>query len=115
MKRMIWLMVASIMIFGTGIAIAELNSGPEELTIDGGDRGNVPFPHRKHQTNLKDCNICHAVFPQKTGAIAEMKAQGKLKQKDVMNKQCTKCHRNEKKAGNPSGPTTCAKCHMKKG
>jgi hypothetical protein len=42
-----------------------------------------------------------------------MKAQGKLKPKHVMNKMCIKCHRAEKKAGNPSGPLTCSKCHVK--
>ena len=45
--------------------------------------------------------------------IAELKAQGKLKKKHVMNKLCTKCHKETQKTGEKSGPTTCSKCHIK--
>ena len=75
--------------------------------------GKGTFPHRLHQEKLVDCQICHAVFDQKTGSIEELKAQGKLKKKHVMNKMCTKCHKQKKKAGEKSGPTTCSKCHIK--
>ena len=87
--------------------------GAAEMLLAGGQRGDVPFPHLRHQEMLVDCNICHAVFPQKTGAIAALKAAGKLAPKQVMNKQCTKCHREKKRAGEKSGPTTCTACHQK--
>jgi hypothetical protein len=96
------------------VAVAVENHGPDKLELDGGNRGKVPFPHRQHQENLGDCQICHFVFPQETGAIEKLKAEGKLKKKYVMNKLCTKCHRDKKKAGQQSGPTTCSKCHIKK-
>lgn len=89
------------------------NQGPAQIDIFGGERGKVPFPHAKHQDNLKDCNICHSVFPQETDAIKNLKAQGTLKQKKVMNLQCIKCHKQEKKAGKPHGPVTCSTCHVK--
>ena len=73
------------------------DKGAEQMDLFGGTRGKVPFPHHQHQKNLGDCNACHDVFPQTAGAIESMKAQGKLKQKQVMNKQCIKCHRAEKK------------------
>ena len=95
------------------VSLAAENKGAERIELNGGQRGNVPFPHRQHQNNLGDCQICHSVFPQKAGIIAELKAEGKLKQKHVMNKLCTKCHKEKKKAGQPSGPTTCSKCHIK--
>jgi len=89
------------------------NTGAEKIELYGGKSGKVPFPHRRHQEKLVDCNICHAVFPQQPGSIEKFKTDGKLKQKYVMNKLCTTCHRERKKAGEPSGPTTCSTCHIK--
>ena len=95
------------------IAGATENRGTDQINIDGGSRGNVPFPHHAHQDKLNDCNVCHAVFPQESGALGKLKQSGQLKKKQVMNKLCIKCHRAEKKAGNKTGPTTCSKCHIK--
>jgi uncharacterized membrane protein len=89
------------------------NKGAAEIELPGGTRGAVPFPHHRHQDKLGDCEICHSVFPQKAGIIEALKAEGKLKKKEVMNKQCTGCHRQKKKEGIKTGPTTCAKCHIK--
>jgi Cytochrome c7 and related cytochrome c len=89
------------------------NKGAKSIEIDGGTRGKVPFPHHRHQENLSDCTICHSIFPQKSGSIEALKTDGKLKKKYVMNKLCTKCHKETKKAGGKTGPTTCSKCHIK--
>ena len=114
-KHLLILISLVALIAGSLIAdsLATENQGAEKIELDGGQRGNVHFPHRQHQKNLGDCKICHTVFPQEPGAIAKLKAQGKLKKKHVMNKLCTKCHREKKKAGQKSGPTTCTKCHIK--
>lgn len=90
------------------------NKGAAEMKLDGGSRGLVPFPHRLHQERLKDCQSCHATFPQTTGSIEALKAQEKLPPKQVMNKLCLSCHRAEKAKGATSGPTTCSKCHVRK-
>lgn len=90
------------------------NKGAANMTLEGGKRGDVPFPHHKHQEMLKDCQICHVLFPQKAGSIEALKAEGKLKKKQVMNKQCTKCHRTKRKAGEKTGPVACKTCHIKK-
>ena len=105
----------AVVIAGSTIAVslATENQGAENIKLDGGQRGSVSFPHRQHQKNLADCQICHSIFPQEAGAIKKLKAQGALKKKHVMNKLCTKCHREKKKAGQRSGPTTCTKCHNK--
>lgn len=95
------------------VSPATENQGTENLELEGGKRGKVPFPHRQHQKNLGDCQICHSVFPQESGAIEQLKSQGSLKKKYVMNKLCTKCHKVNKRAGQPSGPTSCKKCHIK--
>ena len=94
-------------------AVGAVNNGAENISIYGGSRGDVPFPHHAHQERLKDCNTCHASFPQEADSLKTMKKAGKLKPKQVMNKQCVKCHKDQKKAGNATGPTTCSKCHVK--
>ena len=94
-------------------SIANQDKGAENIELAGGKRGKVHFPHHQHQARLDDCQICHAVFPQKSGSIQKLQAEGKLKKKYVMNKLCTKCHKQKKKAGQKSGPTTCKKCHVK--
>ena len=89
------------------------NTGAAEIVLEGGTSGNVHFPHQRHQAKLVDCTICHSAYPQKAGAIEELKAQGKLAKKQVMNEQCTKCHKEKKQAGEKAGPTTCTTCHVK--
>ena len=102
-----------IEIFGCSIGSLNINTGAEKIIIEGGKKGNVPFAHRLHQKQLSDCNICHSYFPQKAGAIKYLKNNGQLKKKQLMKSLCIKCHKTEKNAGNPSGPTTCSKCHIK--
>ena len=102
-----------IIIFTGAVAFAMSNIGKEEINLDGGKKGNIDFPHRIHQDILGDCNICHAIFPQKAGIIKELKAEKKLKKQQVMNKTCLKCHRSMKKAGKETGPTNCSACHVK--
>jgi len=98
---------------GAALSATEAVKGAAELVIPGGKGGDVAFPHRRHQENLGTCAVCHSVFPQQAGAIDALKAQGKLKPKQVMNKQCTGCHREKKRAGEKAGPTTCTGCHRK--
>jgi DNA-directed RNA polymerase subunit M/transcription elongation factor TFIIS len=96
------------------VVLAVENKGAKDITLAGGKSGTVLFPHHRHQDVLVDCKICHSVFPQKAGIIEELKAQGKLKKKQVMNKLCTKCHKQNKRAGEKGGPVTCKTCHIKK-
>ena len=107
-------MVALMAVSSIAVSRATENQGAENIELEGAKRGKVPFPHRQHQKNLKDCQICHSVFPQELGAIQKLKSQGMLKKKYVMNKLCTKCHKQKKKAGQQSGPTKCKNCHIKK-
>ena len=114
--RFFLIVVAMVVLTAGAIVVNSVaieNEGAENIELFGGKRGKVPFPHRLHQKNLGDCQICHSVFPQETGAIEELKSAGTLKKKYVMNKLCTKCHKQNKRAGQPSGPTSCKKCHIK--
>ena len=115
MRMIVLVLIALMLVTGGAVAlcIADQDKGAQDIELAGGKRGNVPFPHHRHQETSADCNICHGVFEQKAGSIEELKTQGKLKPKYVMNKLCTKCHKEKKKAGEKTGPTTCKKCHIK--
>ena len=102
-----------ILLSGTLSAVALEKTGAPLIKLDGGTRGLVSFPHDRHQSTLKDCQICHTLFPQEMGSIKRLKDEGKLIKKQVMTKHCIKCHKANKKRGDKSGPTTCAKCHAK--
>lgn len=107
------LMAAMLVVPAVSFSTADQNKGSKTIELDGGTKGKVDFPHRRHQDKLDDCQRCHSVFPQEPGAINQLKARGDLKKKYVMNKLCVKCHKIEKKAGRKAGPTTCSKCHVK--
>jgi cytochrome c-type protein NrfB len=86
------------------------NMGAKNITLYGGASGEVPFPHHRHQTVLGDCNLCHGLFPQVSGSIEKLEAEGKLKKKQVM-VQCQTCHRNRAAQGQKAGPVKCRDCH----
>ena len=113
MKVRVMLVVLLIFCFVSSVAIAVQNQGSKEIKIDGGKRGAVNFPHHMHQDEIGDCNVCHSIFPKFKGAIKESIADKKLKKKQVMNKTCLKCHKDNKKAGKDHGPTSCSACHVK--
>lgn len=116
-KLVLLLMFAGIL-FYTGIAGSGEdveNKGAEIILLSGGKMRDVHFPHHRHQDVLGDCNICHDLFPQKLGSIKELKNQGKLKKKQVMQEHCINCHRKMKAAGQNTGPISCGRCHRKTG
>jgi hypothetical protein len=96
-----------------GASAQSQDKGVAEIVLSGGISGPVHFPHQRHQERLGDCTICHAAYPQKAGAIETLKAEGKLAKKEIMDTQCTKCHKEKKRAGEKAGPTTCTTCHIK--
>jgi len=104
---------ALLIVLALPAAPVAASQGAKDITIFGGSRGKVPFPHARHQARLKDCNVCHGVFPQEADAIRKMKENGTLKAKKVMNLQCIKCHKADKRAGKPHGPVTCSTCHVR--
>jgi hypothetical protein len=104
--------VVLVLMLAAGLSIAAVeNKGPEQIILNGGERGGVHFPHHRHQNKLGDCNICHTLFPQEKDSIDRLKKEGKLVPKQIMNKLCIKCHKAEKQAGHTAGPVTCSKCH----
>jgi cytochrome c-type protein NrfB len=108
------LVIAGAALIAAGAIPAQTqNPGAAEFVLEGGTSGKVPFPHRRHQQADPDCTVCHSRFPQKAGAIEELKEKGTLPRKQVMNELCTKCHKERQAAGQSSGPVTCTKCHVK--
>ena len=110
-KKTIIVGVSVLSLAFAGVALAEGN-GAETIVLKGGSLGNVTFPHKAHQDNLKDCEACHKLFPQEAGAIEKLIADGTLKKKEVM-KNCEKCHKETKAKGEATGPTSCKGCHKK--
>ena len=113
MRSGLIIFISAAMVWIAGLSVAETNKGAKEVVIPAGNQGNVNFPHQQHQEALKDCLLCHDLFPQQPGAIQDLKQKGTLAQKQVMNKQCVKCHKSKKEAGEKSGPVTCSQCHTK--
>jgi hypothetical protein len=109
-----WVLSFLLMAFCVAGAQAVENKGAENISLDAGEPGVVLFPHHRHQNALQDCKICHELFPQEKGSILKLKNEGQLAKKQIMNKLCIKCHRAEKQAGKPGGPTTCTQCHVRK-
>jgi hypothetical protein len=113
MRRGLVLFISATMIWIAGQSVAEINKGAKEMVISDEKQGNVNFPHHQHQEALKDCMLCHDLYPQQPGSILGLKQKGTLAPKQVMNKQCVKCHKAKKEAGEKSGPVTCSQCHTK--
>jgi len=105
--------IAAVIFFVSGLFAAEINQGAKDLVIPAGNQGDVHLPHLKHQETLKDCMLCHVLYPQQSGAIQDLKQKGTLTQKQVMITQCIKCHKAKKDAGEESGPVSCRQCHIK--
>jgi hypothetical protein len=112
-RNTIIITLATFLLTGMVAIAPAANKGAANIDILGGKSGKVPFPHSQHQNRIQDCNVCHSVFPQEKDAIKTMKAQRAIKPKKVMNLQCIKCHKQEKRAGKPTGPVTCKTCHVK--
>jgi uncharacterized membrane protein len=93
----------------------DINQGAPSIELKGGEKGNIEFPHHRHQTVLNDCAACHETFPQQPGIIQKMKDDGQLEKKQVMNRLCVKCHKERKQDGQSYGPLTCRQCHSIKG
>ncbi len=90
MKKNAIAMIAVIAFAGTAFA-ADVIDLPAK-------NGNVSFPHKKHQTALKDCKACHEKGPGKIEGFG----------KDAAHKLCKGCHEAKK-----TGPTKCGECHKK--
>ncbi len=110
MKKISFTLVIALFFVFAIHASSSDNKGSAEIVLNVDSKGDVTFPHARHQVSLKDCMKCHSLFSQKRGVIEEMIDSGKLEKQQVMN-HCRSCHREMKENGQKSGPTNCMKCH----
>lgn len=114
------------MVFVVGVVLA--GGLPEMLKIDNKytnkKKGPVVLSHKKHAEDYKiACTECHHTWkkeeakqPKKCASCHKEEKQGKvLSLKGAFHKNCMGCHRELKKQGKATGPTTkCTECHQKK-
>ncbi len=113
MKKIVLLALVAALSAGVAALAQEaapaVNNGAPEIVLSV-SKGDIAFPHQKHQKALNDCNLCHKMYPKEKGVIARLKDAGKLEPKSVM-KACIGCHRDRLEGKLSAGPTSCAKCH----
>jgi cytochrome c7-like protein len=110
------LAVAVFVFFGVFSTVHGENEdkGAQVIVIEKGRMPQVTFPHHLHQKTLEnDCNACHDMFPKQPGVIKELITQKKLRNQQVMNSKCVRCHKEKKAAGEKAGPVKCAQCHVR--
>lgn len=110
MQKLISVVAVLVIAVFCSIAYSGINTGAPEINLSSGKKKSVQFPHKTHQVTLKDCSICHDIFPMERNSIKKMIDSGSLKKKKVMN-NCKKCHKKIKKTGQKTGPTSCGSCH----
>jgi hypothetical protein len=98
-----------LVIVGGTVGAGE-KAGNVAKILSGGTFGDVPFAHKAHQAALDSCDDCHDLFPEASGAVERLKAEGRLYSRQVMN-QCTSCHLRRERNGLKTGPISCNGCH----
>ncbi len=112
MKSCTFIIAVLFSIVITGDVYPKENRGAAEIILESGSRGNIAFPHSRHQDVISDCKTCHTLFPQKSGSIQALIAQGSLEKKQAMT-VCQSCHKDMASREEKTGPTRCSKCHDK--
>ncbi len=111
-KRSFISLLILILFLAFTITAISRGQGANIIKLDGGNRGDIAFPHHIHQRRLGDCNICHNLFPKSKKSISKLIAKGDLRKKLVMSK-CQQCHSKTKMENKKSGPVNCSGCHNK--
>jgi hypothetical protein len=115
--------VAAILFFGSLVVLQGALGQQDAFTIDNpglyatDKYKGVQFPHKKHADTLKNCKKCHHTWKEgeKVKKCVECHTKdSKVIAKKAFHNSCRNCHRDLKKAGKPTGPTLCTKCHAKK-
>lgn len=102
MQKIIVLFAGSLFALSVVFAVA---AAPTEITLSN-NKGDVTFPHVRHQGMFPDCTTCHhnGIEAPKCTGCHDGKA-GVADAKKIFHARCKGCHR---KAG---GPTKCKECH----
>ena len=111
-KKLVLISALIAALIPVSVVIGSEEEPAESIVLQGGSRGNVTFPHGRHQGIDVDCRPCHEMFAKKAQIIDTMKGDETLKKKDVMN-MCKNCHKDLTAQGQKAGPVKCSGCHKK--
>ncbi len=125
------LILGIVVVCAWTLAYAATKMPDKDLVIESKDvfknpkKSPVVFPHAKHKA-LK-CTDCHHEYKDKKNvwkegqevkkcdACHKLEKDGdKEKLEKAYHNLCVKCHKEKKKKKEPTGPTSCSKCHPKK-
>ena len=115
--------VAAIMFFGSLVVLQGVLGQQGVICIEypklhATDKyKEAQFSHKKHADTLKDCKKCHHTWKEgeKVKKCVECHTKdSKVNAYKAFHTTCRNCHRDLKKAGKETGPTSCTKCHPKK-
>ena len=111
-RSLLLALAISVLLFCPNGVSSSQEEPAESIVLQGGGRGDVTFPHGRHQEVDVDCRPCHEMFAKEALVIDKMKAEGNLKKKEVMN-MCKGCHKDMAAEGKKAGPVGCGDCHKK--
>jgi len=131
------------MVFVLTLGYAVCSDAPETITMDSKVFGEhtkalVTFSHKKHNVDYKvpcmechhkyeggknmwkdgdpveKCDVCHKEAKPPAGDKSSKAEKIQKYYFTAIHENCVGCHKDMKKAGKPTGPTTCTGCHPKK-
>ena len=144
MKRSLLVLTALAMgvVFVFAVAYAS-QQAPDTITMDSKvfakhTKSLVTFSHKKHHEDykiactdchhhyeggknvwkegdeVKKCDACHSEAKAPKGDKSPKAEKIKKYYYSAIHENCVGCHKELKKAGKPTGPTSCKDCHPKK-
>ena len=131
------------MVFVLTLGYAVCADAPETITMDSKVFGEhtkalVTFSHKKHNVDYKiactechhkyeggknvwkegdpveKCDACHKEAKPPAGDKSSKAEKIQKYYYTAIHENCVGCHKEMKKAGKPTGPTSCTDCHPKK-
>jgi hypothetical protein len=131
------------MVFVMTLGYAVCSDAPETITMDSKVLGEhtkalVTFNHKKHNADYKvactdchhkyeggknvwkegdpveKCDACHKEAKPPAGDKSSKAEKIQKYYFTAIHENCVGCHKDMKKAGKPTGPTSCTDCHPKK-
>ena len=131
------------MVFVLTLGYAVCSDAPETITMDSKVFGEhtkalVTFSHKKHNVDYKvacaechhkyeggknvwkegdpveKCDACHKEAKPPAGDKSSKAEKIQKYYFTAIHENCVGCHKEMKKAGKPTGPTSCTDCHPKK-
>jgi hypothetical protein len=89
--------------------LAEEQSSPDRVTLEGGALGKVSFSHKGHIDDGITCKDCHHAGESPVQKCDSCHTpDSKVNSKEAYHKNCIVCHK-----AKAQGPAGCMECHKK--